>query len=96
MANITFTELMQAVQKLTPEQKATLRRALEASPTREQLIAELEAQRAAGVFKQVESMRNQYANPDLAHLTDQDLTTTIHDAATEWEQELDEFFGDRS
>ena len=66
---------------------------IDMEPTREQLIAELEALQAAGAFEHVESLRNAYANPALAQLTDEQLLADIHEAATEWEQELDEFFG---
>jgi hypothetical protein len=65
-------------------------------PTREDLIAELEALRAAGAFNNVESLRNKYANPALDALTDEQLSADIHEAATEWEKELDEFFGDEN
>lgn len=99
MVDITFEEIMQAVKTLTPEQKLRLKQALETSdaePTRASLIAELEARRAAGAFEHVESLRNRYANPALDDVTDSELLTTIHDAATEWEQELDEFFSDNT
>lgn len=99
MVDITFAEIMQAAQKLNPEQKALLVQSLEMpsldmGPTREQLIAELDSLRAAGAFDQVESLLNKYANPALDDLTDEQLSADIHEAATAWEQELDEFFGD--
>jgi hypothetical protein len=106
MADITFEEILQAVQKLNPQQKALLGKALlaqrleiptlEMSPTRESLIAEFEALRAAKAFDNVESLRNKYANPALDALTDEQLAADIHEAATAWEQELDEFFGDEN
>jgi hypothetical protein len=99
MADITFEQLMQAVQKLTAQQKALLAQSLhetsvDLTPSREELLGELEALRKLGAFKHVESLRNQYANPAVDDLTDEQLSADIHDAATEWEQELDEFFGD--
>jgi len=98
MADLTFTEIMQAAQKLTPEQKQQLVQSLDAAldmgPTREELIAELEALRAEGAFENVESLRNRYAKPGLDDLTDEQLEADIHEAATAWEQELDEFFKD--
>jgi len=101
MADITFEEILQAAQKLNPQQKALLIQSLEIppvdiGPTREELIAELEALRAAGAFDNVESPRNKYANPALEALTDEQLSADIHEAATEWEKELDEFFGDEN
>jgi hypothetical protein len=99
MTDVTFEEIMRAVKKLTPEQKRALKETLEMpdmSPTREALLAEFAARRAAGAFDPVESLRNKYANSAFDDLTDEQLSKTIHDAATEWEQELDEFFKDDS
>jgi hypothetical protein len=100
MADITFEEILQAAQKLNPQQKALLIQSLEIPPldmpTREELIAELEALRAAGAFDNVESLRNKYANPAFDALTDEQLSADIREAATEWEKELDEFFGDEN
>ena len=101
MADLTFEEILQAVQKLNPKQKALLVQSLETppldmGPTRDELIAELEALRVAGAFDDVESLRNKYANPALDDLTDEQLAADIHEAATEWEKELDEFFGDEN
>jgi hypothetical protein len=42
-------------------------------------------------FDDVESLRNKYANPALDALTDAQLSADIHEAATEWEKEPDEF-----
>jgi len=94
MVDITFEEIMQAAQALTPQQKALLRESLDIEPTREQLITELEELRNAGAFKNIESLRNRYANPAVSDLSDEQLSADIHEAATEWEQELNEFFGD--
>jgi hypothetical protein len=95
VANITFKELVEAASKLPPAQKAALVQTLQvptnSNPTREQLIAEMEALRAAGAFDQVVSLRNKYANPSLHDVSDAELRATIHEAATEWEKELDEF-----
>lgn len=96
--DITFDDIMQAVQKLSPQQKLLLAQSLEIppldiGPTREALIAELDALCITGAFEQVQSLRNKYANPALNQLTDEQLSADIHAAATEWEQELDEFFG---
>ena len=99
MATLSFQELVAAASKLPPAQKAALVQTLQASsqlrPTRDELIAELEALRAAGAFEQVESLRNKFDNPASSALSDDELHTTIRDVATEWEKELDEFFSDR-
>jgi hypothetical protein len=98
MADITFEEILRAAQKLTPHEKALLAQSLEISPlemspTRAVLMAEFEALNSANAFDNVESLRNKYANPALDALTDEQLSADIHQAATEWEHELDEFFG---
>jgi hypothetical protein len=99
VADLTFKELVEAVRKLPPAQKAALVQTLHVpisnSPTREELIAEMEALRAAGAFDQVESLSNKYANPALDDLSDEELRATIHEAATEWENELDELFSEQ-
>ncbi len=78
MADISFDDLIKAAQKLTPQQKQQLILSLhddfeDFEPTREQLIAELDALRAAGAFDGVESLRDAYATPALEHVTDDQL-----------------------
>lgn len=53
--------------------------------TRQQLIAELDALRAAGAFDRVDSLRDQYANPALKTVSDQQLRAAIREAATEYQ-----------
>jgi hypothetical protein len=98
MAEITFGDILRAVQKLTPQQKHVLAQSLatpdeERLPTREELLAETEALREAGAFNSVTSLRNRFASHSRDNLTNEQLTAEIHDFANEWEQELDEFFG---
>jgi len=63
---MTFEQVLTAALALRPEQKAVLVKTLQvapgpsADPTRAQLIAELEALRAAGAFEHVTSLRNQF------------------------------------
>jgi hypothetical protein len=98
MADLTLKELVAAVRKLSSAGKAALAQTLQvstvANPTRAQLIAELKALHAAGAFDHVESLRNKYANPALPALSDDELRAAIHEAATEWERELDEYCAD--
>jgi hypothetical protein len=98
MADFTLKELVAAARKLSPAEKAALAQTLQvstvATPTRAQLIDELKALQAADAFDHVESLRNKYANPALADLSDDELRAAIHGAATEWEQELDKFYTD--
>jgi hypothetical protein len=96
MATLTFAEIVAAASKLSPGQKAALAHTLQVSanrsPTRKELIAELEVLRAAGAFEDVQSLRDKFANPALDNISDEDLRATIHEVATEWEKELDELF----
>ena len=98
MADLTFDEIVQAAQKLSPKQKALLAESLKPfTPeglTREKVLAEFERRKVAGLFKNAESLRNKYYNPALEGLTDKQLLADIHEIATEWEKELDEFFAD--
>lgn len=94
MADITFEEIVQAAQKLSPEQKAALVYSLKLdrkiSLTREQAIAELEALRTVGAFENVESLRGKYARPDV-EVSEEALNAHLHQVGTEWEQDLDDF-----
>ncbi len=94
MADLTFEQIVQAVQKLTPSQKAALVQTLHTDDennrlTREQAIAELQALRAAGAFDHVESLAGKYARPGI-DVSAEDLNAYLHEIGTEWEQELDD------
>jgi hypothetical protein len=94
MADLTFVEIVQAAQKLTPSQKAALVHTLQTdsennSLTREQAIAELEALRAAGAFDHVESLAGKYMRLGI-ELSDEDLNAYWHEIGTAWEEELDD------
>lgn len=101
MTKLSFEEIIAAARELPPAQKAALVQTLQApeltspsdSPTREELIAELSALRAAGAFDHVESLYGKYANSGM-EVSAEELHTTIREAATAWESELDEFSGD--
>lgn len=100
MAAMTFQQLVQAAQKLKPEQKAALVQSLrpslpdeDAPLTREQALAELEALRAAGAFERVESLRDRYAHPGQA-VGDEELNTYLRDVKQAWEQDLDDLSDD--
>src|SRR5687768_9474168 len=60
------------------------------SPTREELLKELETLRATPV-RPGESLMGKYANPDQPEISEAALNAQLHADATEWEQELDEF-----
>lgn len=96
MVDMTFEQVLKAALSLRPEQKAVLVKTLQvapvtpADPTRAQLIAELEALRAAGAFAHVSSLRNQYPAPSLKSVNDNQLRAAIHEASSEWEADLEE------
>ncbi|MCK6580311.1 MAG: hypothetical protein L6Q98_19635 [Anaerolineae bacterium] len=64
------------------------------SPTREELIEDLENMVAAGTFKQPESLYGKYANPAVPDMTEEEFHAQMHALATEWEQELDDLDAD--
>ena len=88
---MTFEQVLTAALALRPEQKAALVKTLQvapgpsADPPRAQLIAELEALRAAGAFEHVTSLRNRYPAPALKYVSDQQLLAAIHESSNEWE-----------
>jgi len=90
---LTFEQVVRAVHRWRPEQKTALLKALQheqAAPelTREQLIAELNALRAAGAFDQTVSLRDQYPSPALDGVSDQQLRAVIREAATEYKTDM--------
>ena len=93
---MTFEQVLEVALLLRPEQKAVLVKTLQvtlnapADPTRAQLIAELEALRAAGAFEHVISLRNQYPASVLKYVNDKQLLAAIHETANEWEADLEE------
>lgn len=64
------------------------------SPTREELIEDLENMVAAGYFNKPESLYGKYANPAVVDMTEEEFHAQIHAIATEWEQELDDLDAD--
>lgn len=93
MTEMTYEQVVQAVQMLRPEQKAALVKTIEAESqvgagvTRAQLHAEAEALHALGAFDRPDSLRTQFANPSVAYVTDRQLLSAIHEAAVEWDTE---------
>ena len=96
MLQMTFEQVLTAALALRPEQKAVLVKTLQvapgpsADPSRAQLIAELEALRAAGAFEHAISLRNQFPAPSLKYVSDQQLLAAIHESSNEWEADLGE------
>lgn len=96
MIDMTYEQVIKAVQMLRPEQKAALVKTIEleswagAGVTRAQLLAESEALRALGAFDRPDSLRHRFANPSVSYVTDHQLLSVIHEASVEWETDLAE------
>ncbi len=101
MVDLTFDQIMQAVEALSREEQTLLIARLQiktieaaGTVTRESILAEFERRRATGAFDHVESLHGKFAHPDL-DLTFEEIQAITHEAATEWEDEIDEFNGSR-
>ncbi len=96
MIEMTFEQVLKAALSLRPEQKAVLVKTLQMPPSasvdpmRAQLIAELEALRAAGAFEHVTSLRNQYPVPSLKSVGDKQLLAAVHETSNEWQADIEE------
>lgn len=91
MADITFEELIQAVDKLSPAQKTVLRQHLQPNIpfSLEDELAELATLRRAGAFEGGEDLFGKYARPDI-EVSEEELNTYLREIGRAWEQELDE------
>ena len=65
------------------------------SPTREELIQEVEILRNTPT-RPGDSLLGKYANPNAPEMSEEAFHAQMHAIATEWEQELDEFANDES
>jgi hypothetical protein len=95
MVHISFEQLLEAAKQLSPQQQDVLVRQLahdniDLQPiTRERIIAEFEARKAAGELEVTDSLRGKYARPDL-DISEEELNSYLRDIGREWESELDE------
>jgi hypothetical protein len=99
MGKLSFEDVVRAARELPDAQKAALMMTLrmEVAPsmrlTREQLVAELAALRAAGAFGERESVSGTFARPGAQYVADEVLFGAIHEAATQYEEDMDELNG---
>jgi hypothetical protein len=99
MVNVTLNDVYRAAMQLPPEDRDALierlqlqKRLNRSEPvTRESLLTELERRRAAGAYDKPDGLRGKYASPAMDDLTDEQLLAQLHEIATEWESELDEY-----
>ena len=94
---VRYEDVLELAKQLKPEEQIALIEYLRARQsgqvTREMLLAEFERRKSAGLFENAESLYGKFAEPRV-DITEEALETTIREASTEWEKELDEFFGD--
>lgn len=100
MADYTLDQVIQIVEALKPAERHILFRHFEAPYptlpgyiTLEALQREFQHRMASGAYENVESLRSKYAQPT-KNLSAEELTASIKAVASEWEQEIDEFFGE--
>ncbi len=101
MSDITFEQVYEWAKQLPSEKRAELvERLQETLPhkwtrpvTREMLLAEFERKKAAGAFKNLESLRGKFANPHVS-IGAEELDAYLHEIGTEWEQEIVDIGGD--
>ena len=96
MANVTLDKVIQMAEELSPQDRGVLflhlkrdEEVVRRAYTREAILAEHERLKAAGAFDHVESLANRYARPEL-DLDYEEIEAILHEAATEWEKEIDE------
>lgn len=98
---MTLQEIAAEAERLDPQDRIWLIQRLQASldapvvdrgVTREGILADFDRRKAAGLFENVESLYGKYAGG--ADVSQEELDALFHEIGTEWEQELDEFFGD--
>lgn len=65
------------------------------SPTRQELLRDAEILRQTPV-RPDDSLLGKYANPNAPEISEEAFHAQMHAIATEWEQELDEFYDDES
>jgi hypothetical protein len=94
---VNYADVLEMAKQLTPEEQTALIETLRAKQrgqvTREMLLAEFERRKAAGEDQHDNLFFGKYANPSV-DISEEQLLADIHEAATEWEKELDEFYGD--
>ena len=98
MSTATLEKVLELAKQLSQEEQLVLLRRLQAKVPRgdtritlQQLIAEHDALVASGAFDHVESLAGRFG-PPRPDISEEALRATIHEAATEWEKELDEFY----
>ena len=103
MTDVTLEYVVELAEQLTPADQVALVEHLQVDRyvpppldmgiTREALLAKHARLLAEEAFENVESLRNRYARPGL-DISAEELDAYLREIGTEWEKELNEFFGD--
>ncbi len=64
-------------------------------PHPQELLDELANRKKYGTQKKTESLYGKFANPNVPDISVEDLHSQLQAISSEWEQELDEFFGSK-
>ncbi len=92
--NVTYEYVLELAKQLKPAEQTALIENLKAAQsgqiTRELLLAEFEHRWSRRGIETDNLYFGKYANPDV-NISAEELESTIHEAATAWEEELDEF-----
>lgn len=97
MSSPIYEQVIHLINQLNRTERQQVVRYIQADPTAptftyEDLQAYFERRRAEGAS--FESLMNKYAKPEGEDdMSDAELDALLHEVATEWEAELDEFFG---
>lgn len=97
---VTFEQVYKLAEQLPPDEQllliAQLRQKVShrlGSVTREELLAEFERKRQAGVFEKAESLYGKYANPN-SDVSSEDLQVTIRQIRDQWKEDFPELNDD--
>lgn len=100
MSEVSLAQVVHLVEQLEPAEKSALLIHLQATValpsidsehrTLEMILADHARLVASGAFDSLESLRNQYARPDL-DLSFEEIQAYRHELQTAWKDEFDEF-----
>jgi hypothetical protein len=94
MSDMTFEQVLESAKQLSLEERALLVEQLQGTllppitygSTREELLAEFERRKAAGVFNNLESLRGKFGRPDL-NISEEELNATIREIRDQWKED---------
>jgi hypothetical protein len=100
MSTLSFDQVLQAAEQLTPQEQdaliAHLRARGGASPSerdialREKIKAEFARRKAAGAFDNLESLKGKFARPGALPPDADEVESYLRSLSSEWEEDLDD------